>query len=98
MDVWLVQREAFFLGGAWSEWLAGLSAPVVFDFDDAIWIRATSAANARFASLLFAYVPCSIPAATIGTPAAVAPALVRLPPSAARTIAKPRWLNPRERR
>ncbi|MBP7776985.1 MAG: glycosyltransferase family 4 protein [Acidobacteria bacterium] len=51
VDVWLVQREAFFLGGAWSEWLAGLSAPVVFDFDDAIWIRATSAANARFARL-----------------------------------------------
>ncbi len=50
-DVWLVQREAFFLGGAWSEWLAGRRAPVVFDFDDAIWIRATSAANARFARL-----------------------------------------------
>ena len=51
IDVWLVQREAFFLGGAWSEWLASLSAPVVYDFDDAIWIRATSAANARFAWL-----------------------------------------------
>lgn len=51
VDVWLVQREAFFLGGAWSEWLAGLSAPVVFDFDDAIWIKTTSAANARLAWL-----------------------------------------------
>ena len=51
VDVWLVQREAFFLGGAWSEWLASLSAPIVYDFDDAIWIRATSAANARFAWL-----------------------------------------------
>ncbi len=51
VDVWLVQREAFFLGGAWSEWLASLSAPVVYDFDDAIWIRATSVANARFAWL-----------------------------------------------
>lgn len=51
IDVWLVQREAFFLGGAWSEWLASLSAPVVFDFDDAIWLRTTSAANARFAWL-----------------------------------------------
>lgn len=51
VDVWLVQREAFFLGGAWSEWLASLSAPVVFDFDDAIWIRATSAANERLAWL-----------------------------------------------
>ncbi len=51
VDVWFVQREAFFLGGAWSEWLASLSAPLVYDFDDAIWIRATSAANARFAWL-----------------------------------------------
>jgi len=51
VDVWLVQREAFFLGGAWSEWLASLSAPIVYDFDDAIWIRATSVANARFAWL-----------------------------------------------
>lgn len=50
-DVWLVQREAFFLGGAWGEWLAGQRAPVVFDFDDAIWIRATSTANRRYAWL-----------------------------------------------
>lgn len=51
VDVWLVQREAFFLGGAWSEWLASVSAPVVYDFDDAIWIRTTSQANARLAWL-----------------------------------------------
>jgi glycosyltransferase involved in cell wall biosynthesis len=50
-DVWFVQREAFFLGGAWSEWLASRRAPVVFDFDDAIWIRTTSAANSRYAWL-----------------------------------------------
>lgn len=50
-DVWLVQREAFFLGGAWGEWLAHRRAPLVFDFDDAIWIRTTSAANSRFAWL-----------------------------------------------
>ena len=50
-DLWLVQREAFFLGGAWGEWLASLRAPLVFDFDDAIWIRTTSAANSRFARL-----------------------------------------------
>lgn len=50
-DVWLVQREAFFLGGAWSEWLASRRAPIVFDFDDAIWIRTTSAANSRYAWL-----------------------------------------------
>ena len=46
-DVWLVQREAFFLGNQWAEWLARQRAPVVFDFDDAIWIRAVSAANSR---------------------------------------------------
>jgi len=50
-DVWLVQREAFFLGGPWSEWLAARRAPIVFDFDDAIWIRTTSTANSRFAWL-----------------------------------------------
>lgn len=50
-DVWLVQREAFFLGPAWSEWLASRRAPIVFDFDDAIWIRAMSTANARFSWL-----------------------------------------------
>jgi glycosyltransferase involved in cell wall biosynthesis len=51
IDVFLVQREAFFLGGAWSEWLAHLRAPVVYDFDDAIWIKAMSDANRRFAWL-----------------------------------------------
>jgi glycosyltransferase involved in cell wall biosynthesis len=50
-DVILVQREAFFLLGAWSEWLASRQAPVVYDFDDAIWIHAVSEANRRFAFL-----------------------------------------------
>lgn len=50
-DIWLVQREAFFLGNHWAEWLASRRAPVVFDFDDAIWIRAVSAANSRYAWL-----------------------------------------------
>ncbi len=50
-DVVFVQREAFFLFDAWSEWLAHLAAPVVFDFDDAIWIHAISDANKRFAFL-----------------------------------------------
>lgn len=50
-DVVFVQREAFFLFNEWSEWLAHLRAPVVFDFDDAIWIHAVSEANARFAWL-----------------------------------------------
>jgi glycosyltransferase involved in cell wall biosynthesis len=49
-DVVFVQREAFFLFDAWSEWLAHLAAPVVFDFDDAIWIHAVSEANRRFAA------------------------------------------------
>jgi glycosyltransferase involved in cell wall biosynthesis len=50
-DVYFVQREAFFLGNEWAEYLAHLKAPVVFDFDDAIWLHAVSAANARFAWL-----------------------------------------------
>ncbi|MCC6338271.1 MAG: glycosyltransferase family 4 protein [Myxococcales bacterium] len=50
-DVVFVQREAFFLSNQWAEWLAHLQAPVVFDFDDAIWIHAVSEANQRFAFL-----------------------------------------------
>lgn len=50
-DVVLVQREAFFLFNEWSEWLASLQAPIVYDFDDAIWINAVSEANRRFAFL-----------------------------------------------
>ena len=51
VDVFLVHREAFFLGRAWSERLAGLRAPLVFDFDDAIWLRNVSDGNQRFAWL-----------------------------------------------
>jgi glycosyltransferase involved in cell wall biosynthesis len=51
VDAYLVQREAFFLGGPWSEWLASLRAPVIYDFDDAIWIRTMSDANRGFAWL-----------------------------------------------
>lgn len=50
-DVVFVQREAFFVLGEWSEWLAHLRAPLVFDFDDSIWIHAVSEANRRFAWL-----------------------------------------------
>lgn len=50
-DVYFVQREAFFLFNEWSEYLAHLRAPVVFDFDDAIWIHSVSEANRRFAWL-----------------------------------------------
>ena len=51
LNLFLVHREAFFLGPAWSERLAGLRAPIVFDFDDAIWIRNVSEGNQRFAWL-----------------------------------------------
>ncbi|MBL8138783.1 MAG: glycosyltransferase family 4 protein [Acidobacteria bacterium] len=51
IDLFLVQREAFFLGPAWSERLAQVQAPLVFDFDDAIWIRDVSEGNQRFAWL-----------------------------------------------
>lgn len=50
-DVFLVQREAFFLLGAWSERLALLQAPIVYDFDDAVWLRIVSPANRRYAPL-----------------------------------------------
>jgi glycosyltransferase involved in cell wall biosynthesis len=50
-DVVFVQREAFFLFNEWSERLAALQAPLVFDFDDAVWIHAVSEANRRFAFL-----------------------------------------------
>jgi glycosyltransferase involved in cell wall biosynthesis len=50
-DVLFVERESFFMGGAWFEWLAARSAPLVFDFDDAIWIHGVSEGNKRFAFL-----------------------------------------------
>lgn len=50
-DLTFVQREAFFVGGAWAERLAALRSPLVFDFDDAIWIHAVSEANRRFSFL-----------------------------------------------
>jgi glycosyltransferase involved in cell wall biosynthesis len=50
-DVVLVLREAFFLGGPWSEWIAARRAPLIFDFDDAIWLPSISEGNRRFAAL-----------------------------------------------
>jgi glycosyltransferase involved in cell wall biosynthesis len=50
-DVVLVQREAFFIGGDWAEAIASHSTPLVFDFDDAIWLHQISDANRRFAFL-----------------------------------------------
>ncbi len=50
-DVVFVQREAFFLLGAWSETIASTFAPLVFDLDDAIWIKSMSDANRRLSFL-----------------------------------------------
>ncbi len=50
-DVVLVQREAFFLGGPWAERIAALRAPIIFDFDDAIWLHVVSEGNRRFGFL-----------------------------------------------
>lgn len=50
-DLVFVQREAFFVGGPWAERLAARRSPLVFDFDDAIWIHAVSEGNRRFAFL-----------------------------------------------
>lgn len=45
-DIVLLYREAFFLGGPWLERAIFASGtPVVFDFDDAIWLPNVSAAN-----------------------------------------------------
>ena len=50
-DVVFVQREAFFLGGPWLEALAARSTPMIYDFDDAIWVHQISTSNKRFAFL-----------------------------------------------
>jgi glycosyltransferase involved in cell wall biosynthesis len=50
-DVVYLYREAAWLGKAWIEMLASRRRPVVFDFDDAIYLAASSEANRAVAFL-----------------------------------------------
>jgi glycosyltransferase involved in cell wall biosynthesis len=50
-DVVLLYREAFPFGPPAFEWFAERRFPVVFDFDDAVYLRATSEANRAVAFL-----------------------------------------------
>jgi glycosyltransferase involved in cell wall biosynthesis len=50
-DVIFVYREAALLGPAWLERILSSRRPIVFDFDDAIYLPATSEANAWVSAL-----------------------------------------------
>ena len=51
-DVIFIYRELFPVGPAWVEWLlARLGPPIVFDFDDAIFLPSVSEANRLIAAL-----------------------------------------------
>lgn len=50
-DLVFVQREAFMLGSAFFERAIGRKVPMIFDFDDSIWIQQVSAANKKLAFL-----------------------------------------------
>lgn len=50
-DLAFVQREAFMLGTAYFEEAIGAKVPLIFDFDDSIWMQVVSEANKRLAFL-----------------------------------------------
>jgi glycosyltransferase involved in cell wall biosynthesis len=50
-DVVLVQREAFMLGTAFFERAIGARVPMIFDFDDSIWLQVVSESNQKLAFL-----------------------------------------------
>jgi len=50
-DLVFVQREAFMLGTAFFEKIMAKKRPLIFDFDDSIWIQNVSEANKKLAFL-----------------------------------------------
>src|SRR2546423_6398794 len=50
-DLVFVQREAFMLGTAFFEKAISKRVPVIFDFDDSIWLQNVSEANKKLAFL-----------------------------------------------
>ena len=50
-DLVFIQREAFMLGTAWFEKTIGKKTPMIFDFDDSIWMHEVSKANRHLAFL-----------------------------------------------
>ncbi len=46
-DLVFVQRESFMLGTAWFEKKIAKKVPLIFDFDDAIWLQFVSEANKK---------------------------------------------------
>jgi glycosyltransferase involved in cell wall biosynthesis len=50
-DLLFVQREAFMLGSSWFERQMARRAPMIFDFDDAIWLADVSSQNRHLAWL-----------------------------------------------
>ena len=50
-DLVFVQREAFMLGTAFFEKAIGKKVPMIFDFDDSIWLQTVSEANKKLGFL-----------------------------------------------